>query len=414
MLLLRRNVARPLRAATAAILLPFALHATASTTKVSDGVVKIAVLTDMSGIFSELGGRGSVIATKMAIDDFIAEAKPSFNIEMVYADHQNKPDVGANKVRQWYDTQQVDMVVDAINSAVAISASNVTREKNRLLIVTGAGSMRLTNEDCSRNTISYTWDTYSTSRPQTVAITKNGDRNWYFVTVDYALGHSIEQDGAAAVKSAGGNVLGSARHPINTPDFSSFMLQAQASKAQAIGIASAGSDLVNAVKAAQEFGLTKNQTVVPLSGSITDVHALGLQVANGMVLTEGFYWDLDDKTRSWSQRFFDRHKRMPNLIHAGTYSAVLTYLKAVQATGTDAALDVRKKLGQMSINDVFARNGRIREDGRMVHDMYLVQVKKPSESKRPWDYFHVKSVIPGDKAFQPLDETRCGHVKRPG
>ena len=402
------NRLRLLAAAAAAF---FQLASHAASPQVSDGVVKIGVLTDMSGIFSELAGRGSVIATQMAIDDFKAETKSGFRIEMVSADHQNKADVGANKAREWYDTQQVDMVVDAINSAVAIAASNVTREKRRLLMVTGAGSMRLTNEDCSPHTISYTWDTYSTSRPQASAVTKGGARDWYFLTVDYALGQSIEQDGQAAVKAAGGRVIGGVRHPISTPDFSSFMLQAQASKAQAVGIASAGGDLINAIKAAREFGISKTQTLVPLSGSITDVHALGLQTAQGLMLTEAFYWDLSERTRAWSQRFFEKHKRMPNLIHAGTYSAVRSYLQAVQAAGTDEALAVRKQLGQARINDVFASNGRIREDGRMVHDMYLMQVKKPSESNRPWDYFHVKAVIPGDQAFQPLSESRCNLVK---
>lgn len=388
--------------------LPFVSHAQS---RISDGVVKIGVLTDMSGIFSELSGRGSTLATQMAIDDFVAETKPGFKVEMVFADHQNKADVGANKVREWYDTQQVDMTVDVINSAVAIAVSNVTREKRRLLMVTGAGTMRLTNEDCSPYTISYTWDTHSTSRPQATAVTKEGARDWYFLTVDYALGQSIEQDGHAAVTAAGGRVVGTARHPMGTPDFSSFMLQAQASKAQAVGIASAGGDLINAIKAAREFGITRNQTLVPLSGSITDVHALGLQAAQGIVLTEAFYWDLNERTRAWSERFFERHKRMPNLIHAGTYSAVRTYLQAVHALGTDDATAVRKKLGETTINDVFASNGRIRADGRMVHDMYLVQVKKPSESKRAWDYFNVKAVIPGEQAFQPLSESRCPLVK---
>ncbi len=406
----RRSMRPFLLTAAVAALLP--MTATAAPPQVSGGVVKIGVLTDMNGIFSELAGKGSVIATQMAIDDFKAEAKPEFAIDMVFADHQNKADIGASKAREWYDKQQVDMVVDAINSAVAIAVSSVTREKQKLLIVTGAGAMRLTNEDCSRNTISYTWDTYSTSRPQATAVTKAGARDWFFLTVDYALGQSIEQDGLAAVKAAGGRVLATVRHPISSPDFSSYMLQAQASKAQAVGIASAGGDLINAIKAAREFGVMKNQTLVPLSGSITDVHALGLPVAQGITLTEAFYWDLNDQTRAWSHRFFEKHKRMPNLIHAGTYSAVRNYLQAVQAVGTDEALAVRKQLGAAVINDVFASNGRIREDGRMVHDMYLMQVKKPSESKRPWDYFNVKAVIPGDQAYQPLSESRCALVKK--
>lgn len=379
--------------------------------KISDGVVRIGVLSDMNGIFSDLAGQGSVLATQMAIEDFVAQAKPSFKIEMLSADHQNRPDVGANKAREWYDVQKVDLTVDVINSAVALAVSNVTKEKQRLLMVTGAGTIRLTNEDCSPNTISYTWDTYATSRPQATAATKAGAKDWFFLTVDYALGQSIELDGRAAVTAAGGKVLGSVRHPMGTSDFASFLLQAQSSKAQAIGIASAGGDLINSIKAAREFGIAPQQTIVPLSGSITDVHALGLEAAQGLTMTEAFYWDLNERTRAWSKRFLQRHKRMPNLIHAGTYSAVQTYLQAVQAVGSDDAMAVRKKLGEIKINDVFAANGHIRADGRMVHDMYLVQVKKPSESKAPWDYFHIKAVIPGDQAFQPLSESRCKLVK---
>jgi len=374
---------------------------------ISDGVVKIGVLTDMNSIFSELGGRGSVVATQMAIDDFKAQVKPAFRIEMVSADHQNKADIGANKAREWYDTQQVDVVVDAINSAVALAVSNVAREKRRLLIVTGAGTMRLTNEECSPYTISYTWDTYSSSRPTVAALTKSGTDTWFFVTVDYALGHSIEQEATAAIQAAGGKVVGSVRHPLNSSDFSSFMLQAQASKAKGIAIASAGGDLIAAVKAAREFGLTKNQTIVPLTGSLSDVHALGLSVGQGMVLTEGFYWNLNEQTREWSRRFYATQKRMPNLIHAGTYSAVMTYLRSVQATAGDQAERVMADLKQTRINDIFAKNGQIRSDGRMVHDTYLVTVKKPSESKEPWDYYDVKSVIPAENSFQPLKETRC-------
>lgn len=400
-------------AISAAVALVVGLPSTANSAgPISDNVVKIGVLTDMSGIFSELGGKGSVIAAQMAIEDFKKESKPSFEIELVSADHQNKADIGANRVREWYDTQQVDLVVDAINSAVAIAASNVTREKKRLLIVTGAGSLRLTNEDCSPNTISYTWDTYATSRPQAAAVTKEGAKDWFFLTVDYALGHSIDQDARAAVGAAGGRVVGAARHPINTPDFSSYMIQAQSSKANAVGIASAGGDMISAIKAAREFGLTKNQVLVPLTASISDVHALGLETAQGLLFTEAFYWNLNERSRAWSHRFFEKHKRMPNLIHAGTYSAVKTYLQTVKSSGSDDATVVRKKFGEIKINDEFASNGRVREDGRMVHDMYLVQVKKPNESKTPWDYFNVKQVIPAETAFQPLSESRC-KVGRP-
>lgn len=398
-------------AACALALSPLGALAANPAPALSDNVVKIGVLTDMNSIFSELGGRGSVVAAQMAIDDFQAVAKPSFKIELLSADHQNKADIGANKAREWYDTQQVDVVVDAINSAVALAVSNVARDKRKLLIVTGAGTMRLTNEECSPYTVSYTWDTYSSSRPTVAALTRSGIDSWFFVTVDYALGQSIEQEATAAIKAAGGTVVGSIKHPINTSDFSSFMLQAQASKAKGIAIASAGGDLIAAVKAAREFGLTKNQVIVPLTGSLSDIHAIGLAVGQGMMLTEGFYWNFNAKTREWSRRFYEKQKRMPNLIHAGTYSAVMTYLRAVQETQTDSAADVMAQLRKTRIDDVFATNGRIRADGRMVHDTYLVNVKKPADSKEPWDYYDVKAVIPAADSFQPLSESRCSLVK---
>lgn len=398
--------------ACALALASIAATAAGSAPVLSDATVKVGVLTDMNSIFSELGGKGSVLAAQMAIDDYKASAKPAFRIELISADHQNKADIGASKAREWYDTQQVDVIVDAINSAVALAVSNVTRDKKKLLIATGPGSMRLTNEECSPYTISYTWDTYSVSRPQAQALTKAGIESWFFVTVDYALGQSIEQEATAAIQSAGGKVVGTVKHPLSAPDFSSFMLQAQASKAKAVAIANAGGDLINAVKAAREFGLTPKQTVVPLSGSLTDVHAIGLAAAQGMIVTEGFYWNLNAQTREWSRRFYDKHKRMPNLIHAGTYSAVMNYLKAVEAAGSDKADDVLAHMKKTTVNDVFASNGRLREDGRFVHDMYLMEVKKPSESKEPWDYFNVKAVVPGDQAFQPLSESRCPLLKR--
>jgi branched-chain amino acid transport system substrate-binding protein len=400
-------------AAACALLLSLCASAVTAAPGISDQVVKVGVLTDMNSIFSELGGRGSVVATQMAIDDFKRDAKPAFAIEMVSADHQNKADIGANKAREWFDTQHVDIVVDAINSAVALAVSNVAREKKRLLFATGPGSMRLTNEECSPYTVSYTWDAYATSRPTVAALTKAGTDSWYFITVDYALGQSIEQEAAAAITAAGGKVIGSARHPLSTSDFSSFVLQAQASKAKGVAIANAGGDLINAVKAAREFGLARTQTIVPLSGTLNDVQAMGLAAAQGMVLTDAFYWNLNAQTREWSRRFFDKQKKMPNLIHAGTYSAVTNYLKAVQATGTDDADAVMKQMKSVRIDDMFAANGHIRDDGRMVHDMLLVQVKKPSESKEPWDFYNVKAVVPGDQAFQPLSESRCNLVRKP-
>lgn len=389
-----------------------ALAQKAAAPKLSGDMVKIGVLTDMSGVYSDLGGQGSVTAAQMAIEDFRTQAKPSWKIELVYADHQNKADVGSNKVREWYDTQGVDMVTDVLNSAVALAVSKVTQEKNRILIDTGAASTRLTNEDCSPNTVHYVYDTYALANGPGKAITKQGKDSWFFLTADYAFGHSLEKDTSDAVKANGGKVLGSVRHPLNASDFSSFLLQAQSSKAKVVGLANAGGDTINSIKAANEFGLTKSQTIVGLLTTIIDIHALGLPTTQGMMFTEGFYWNLNNETREWSRRFFGKHKKMPSMLHAGTYSAVMTYLKAVQATGTDDATTVMKKMKATPINDFFAKNGKIREDGRMEHDMYLVEVKKPAESKEPWDYYNIKAVIPGSEAFQPMSLSRCPLVKK--
>ena len=379
--------------------------------KISGDAVKIGVLTDMSGVYSDLGGQGSVTAAQMAIADFGGKVlgKP---IELVYADHQNKADVGANKVREWYDTQGVDMVTDVLNSAVALAVAKVSAEKKRIMINAGAASTRLTNEDCTPYTVHYVYDTYALANGPAKPIVKSGGDTWFFLTADYAFGHSLEKDTGEAVKAAGGKVVGSVRHPLNAADFSSFLLQAQASKAKIIGLANAGGDTINSIKAANEFGITKNQTLVGLLTTIVDIHALGLPTTQGMMFTEGYYWDLNDDTRKWSRRYFDKTKKMPSMLQAGVYSAVTTYLKAVQAAGTDDADAVMKKLKEQPINDFFAKGGKIREDGRMVHDMYLVQVKKPAESKYPWDYYHVKAVIPGNEAFQPLALSRCPLIKK--
>ena len=359
-----------LSVALAALLIPAAhsvlAQAKPAAMKISGDMVKIGVLTDMSGVYSDLGGQGSVTAAQMAIDDFKAQARPSYKIELVYADHQNKADVGSNKAREWYDTQGVDMITDALNSGVAIAVSKVTLEKHRILMDTGAASTRLTNEDCSPNTVHYVYDTYALANGPGKAVTKAGGDTWYFLTADYAFGHSLEKDTSDAVIANGGKVLGAVRHPLNASDFSSFLLQAQASKAKVVGLANAGGDTINSIKAANEFGLTKNQTIVGLLTTIIDIHALGLPTTQGMMFTEGFYWNLNDDTRAWSRRFFSVHKKMPSMLHAGTYSAVMTYLKAVQATGTDDAGPVMKKMKETPINDFFAKNGKIREDGRMV------------------------------------------------
>ncbi|MCX7135447.1 MAG: ABC transporter substrate-binding protein [Proteobacteria bacterium] len=381
--------------------------------KLSDGVVRIGVLTDMSGLYSDLGGAGSALAAKMAIDDFkAAEKSKAFPIELVSADHQNKADVGAQKAREWYDTQGVDMITDALNSAVALSVAKLTAEKKRILIDTGAASTRLTNEDCSPYTVHYVYDTYSLANGTGNAIVKGGGKTWFFLTADYAFGHSLESDTANVVKAGGGQVLGAVRHPLNASDFSSFLLQAQTSKAQVVGLANAGGDTINSIKAANEFGLTKTQSLAGLLVFITDIHSLGLQVAQGMMLTDGWYWDQNDDSRKFGKRYFEQMKKMPSMNQAGVYSAVTTYLKAIQAAGTDDADAVMAQMKKMKINDMFAKNGYIRADGRMVHDMYLMQVKKPSESKYPWDYFTVKATIPAAEAFLPLAQSKCSLVKK--
>lgn len=395
------------RAAVAAALLATGWASPAQTQSISDGTVKIGVLTDMAGLFSDLAGAGSVAAAQMAIDDFVGQEKPSFKVELVSADHQNKPDIATGIARQWYDTGNVDMITDVINSGVALAVSSVAESKNRMLIVTGSGSTRLTNEQCSPNTISYTWDTYSYANGQSRIVKSLGLDTWFFVAVDYALGKSLVAEASQAIARSGGTVVGTVYHPISTTDMSSYLLQAQASKAKVVGLANAGADLLNSIKAAKDFNITPGQTIVPLVGTITEVNALGVAATQGMILVEPFYWDLDDLSRQWSRRFFTKFGKMPNFVQAGAYSAVTNYLRAVQAVKTDEAGAVMKYLKSTPIDDMFARNGKIRADGRMVHDMYLVQVKVPGDVKEKWDFYNVKEVIPGDEAFQPLATTRC-------
>jgi branched-chain amino acid transport system substrate-binding protein len=382
----------------------------AQTPGVSDGAVKIGVLTDMSGVFSDLAGAGAVTAAQMAIDDFVEKEKPAFKVELVSADHQNKPDIATGIARQWYDTGGVDLITDVINSGVALAVSSVAESKGRMLIVTGSGSTRLTNEQCSPNTISYTWDTYSFANGQSRIVKSMGLDTWYFVAVDYALGKSLVSEASDAVTRSGGKIVGTVYHPISTTDLSSFLLQAQGSKAKVIGFANAGADLLNSIKAAKDFNITPGQTIVPLVGTITEVNALGAAATQGMYMVEPFYWDLDDLSRAWSKRFFEKFGKMPNFVQAGAYSAVTNYLKAVQAVKTDDAAAVMKHLKSTPINDMFARNGKVRADGRMVHDMYLVQVKAPGDVKAKWDYYNVKETIPADEAFQPLSTSKCKMV----
>ncbi|HEX2569501.1 MAG TPA: ABC transporter substrate-binding protein [Polyangia bacterium] len=392
--------------------LPAAAQKAAAPGKVSGDVVKIGILTDMSGVYSDLGGQGAIIAAQMAIDDFGGKVlgKP---IMLVSADHQNKADVGTNKAREWFDRDGVDMVTDLLNSGVALGVSNVAKEKNRIAIVVGAGSTDLTGDKCNANTIHYAYDNYALANITGNAVVKKGGDTWFFLTADYAFGQSLEKNTSEVVKKAGGKVLGSVRHPLSTADFSSYLLQAQASKAKIIGLANAGGDTINAIKAANEFGIVEGgQKFAGLLVFITDVHSLGLQAAQGMLLTDGFYWDMNDDTRKWSDRFLAKHKARPTMVQAGDYSAVLHYLKAVQAAGTDEAQAVMAKMREIPVNDVFAKNGKVREDGRMVHDMFLAQVKSPGESKRPWDYYKIVEVVPGDKAFRPLSQSTCPLVKK--
>jgi len=379
--------------------------------KVSDDAVRIGVLTDMSGLYSDIGGQGSVTAAQMAIDDFGGKVLGK-KIELVSADHQNKADVAAQKAREWYDTGGVDMITDMLNSATALAVAKVTAEKKRILMDTGAASTRLTNEDCTPYTIHHTYDTYALANGTGRAVVKQGGDTWFFLTADYAFGHSLEKDTADVVKASGGKVLGAVRHPLAASDFSSFLLQAQASKAKIIGLANAGGDTINSIKAANEFGLTKTQTLAGLLVFVTDIHSLTLQPTQGMYVTEAWYWDLNDETRKWSKRYFDKMKKMPSMNHAGVYSSVTMYLNAVKATGTDDADAVMTWLKAHPQSDMFGKNMKLREDGRLVHDMYLFQVKKPQESKGPWDYYRMLQVIPADQAFQPLSLSRCPLIKK--
>ena len=384
----------------------------AAQAQMSDAVVRIGVLTDLSGAYSDIAGKGTLIATQMAIDDFLAKEKPGFKIEMVSADHQNKGDIAANKAREWFERGGVDVVSELVTTSVALAVQKIAKEKNRIALVSGAASTRVTNEDCNDVTVHWTYDTYAVANGTAKAVTQGGGKKWFFLTADYAFGHSLEKDASAVVKANGGEVVGAVRHPFPGSDFSSFLLKAQSSGAQIIGLANAGADTINSIKQAAEFGITPKQSLAGLLMFITDVHSLGLKVTQSMYLTEGFYWNLNDETRAWSKRFFDQHKRMPTMVQAGQYSSVWHYLKAVKAVGSDDTTKVMAKMKATPVNDFFAKNGSIRADGRMVHDMYLLQVKKPAESTTPWDYYNVRATIPAAEAFQPLSASTCPLVKK--
>jgi branched-chain amino acid transport system substrate-binding protein len=384
----------------------------ASAGPVSDNVVKIGLILDMSSLYADITGIGSETAAKMAVEDFGGKVlgKP---LEVVTADHQNKADIAGAKAREWFESQQVDALLDVAASATALAAQQVAKERNKIAIFNGPGSTRLTNEACGPQSIHYTYDTYALAHTVGQAIVKEGGDSWFFLTADYSFGHDLQKDTSEVVTASGGKVIGSVRHPINAADFSSFLLQAQSSKAKIIGLANAGGDTTNAIKQAVEFGIVRGgQKLAGLLVYINDVNGLGLNTAQGMLLSEAFYWDLNDDTRAWSRRFFERVKRMPNMSQAGVYSATIHYLKAVEAAGTDETGPVMAAMRRTPVNDFFAKNGKIREDGRMVHDMYLFQVKTPSESQGPWDFYKLVATVPGDAAFQPLAQSRCSLVKK--
>ena len=395
-----------------AALIALAGSGIATSALADDKTVKIGVLNDMSSLYADIGGPNSVVAIKMAVEDS-GLTKKGWTIDVLSGDHQNKPDVGVNIARQWIDSDKVDAIADTPNSGVALAVSNLVKEKNAVLLNSGAASADLTGKACTPNTVSFTYDTYMLANGTGKALTKAGGDTWFFLTSDYAFGHALERDTSAVVIANGGKVLGGVKHPINSSDFSSFLLQAQASKAKVIGLANAGGDTTNAIKQASEFGIMKGgEKISPLLAFVTDIDSVGLETAQGLLLAEAFYWDLNDDTRAFSKRFMERVKRPPTSAQAGVYSSVTHYLQAVKAAGTTDSAAVMKIMKDTPINDVFAKNGRIREDGRMVHDMYLFEVKKPSESKGRWDDYKLLATIPGNEAFQPLELSRCPLVKK--
>ena len=396
---------------TVAIAAACALGAASSASaQISGDVVKIGIITDLSGLYSDIDGQGGAEAIKMAIADFGGSVNGK-KFEFLSADHQNKPDIAAGKAREWFDQQGVDMLIGGTNSGTALAVSKAALEKKKLYISIGAGTARLTNEECSPYTIHYAYDTVALAKGTGAAVVKQGGKSWYFLTADYAFGASLEGDTATVVKANGGTVLGSVKHPLSASDFSSFMLQAQASKAQILGLANAGGDTINSIKAANEFGVTKTMKLAGLLMFINDVHSLTLNLTHGMYLTDSWYWDQNDETRKWSRRYFEKMKKMPSSLQAADYSATTQYLNAVKATGTDNPDKILAYFKTAKVNDMYAKNGYFRGDGSMIHDMYLMQVKEQKESKYPWDYYKVVQTIPGEQAFTTKAETKCAAWK---
>ncbi|MEH2701905.1 MULTISPECIES: ABC transporter substrate-binding protein [Rhizobium] len=377
----------------------------------TDGKVKIGILNDQSGVYADFGGKSSVEAAKMAVEEFGGKVL-DVPVEIVDADHQNKADIASNIARQWYDTEQVDAIMELTTSSVALAVQAIGKDKKKIDIVTGAATTDLTGKACSPYGFHWAYDTHALAVGTGGALVKQGGDSWFFLTADYAFGYSLEQQTSDYVKASGGTVVGAVRHPLSSQDFSSFLLQAQSSGAKVIGLANAGLDTSNAIKQAAEFGITQGgQHLAALLFTLAEVHGLGLEAAQGLTLTEGYYWNRDDESRAFAKKFFARTGKMPNMIHTGTYSAVTQYLKAVQKAGTDETEAVAKQLHEMPVDDVFGRGGTVGANGRMIHDMYLLQVKKPSESKEPWDYFNVLATIPGKEAYIDPAKSGCDLVK---
>jgi len=399
---------------SAGLLASTMILAATSGTMAQNKPLKLGAILDMSGLYADITGPGSEAAAKMAAEDFGGEVLGR-KVEIVVGDHLNKADLSANIARDMLDNQGVEAIIDVAASATALAAGEIAKARNKIIMYSGPGAIRLTNEACGPYTVHYAYDTYAQANVTGLATVKQGLDSWFFLTADYAFGQDLERDTSNVIKKSGGKVLGNVRHPINTADFSSFLLQAQSSGAKVVGLANAGGDTINAIKQAAEFGLTKSggQKMSPLLAFISDIDSVGLETAQGLVLAEAFYWDLNDETRAFTKRFQERNKgRAPTSAQAGVYSSVGHYLKAVKAAGTVEPGAVMAKMRELPVNDMFAKNGKIREDGRMVHDMYLFEVKKPAESKGRWDYYKLLATVPGDQAFQPLSESRCPLVKK--
>jgi len=409
---MRQMPSKFLRGIAAGLCLGSLAAAGQASAQVSDDVVKIGVLTDMSGQYSDLNGPGSLLAAQMAAADFGGKVlgKP---IEIIGADHQQKADIGVGIARRWIENEKVDAISDVTNSAIALAVQQLTREASRVALFASPGTTDLTGKQCSPTGFHWVYDNYSNAVGPLKALIDKGNDTFFIITADFAFGHSLEKIASEAIKANGGKVLGSVRHPFGAADLSSFLLPAQASKAKVILLATAGKDMTTAIKQANEFGIIAGgQAIAAPVVFITDIHALGLPTAQGISFVEGFYWDQNDETRAFAKRFFETRKTMPTSVHAGVYSSVTHYLKAIEAAGTDEAKAVAAKMRELPVNDFFAKNGKVREDGRMVHNMLLVQVKKPSESKQPWDYYNVLATVPGEQAFQSLAQSECPLVKK--